>query len=246
MAGKKLYEDSVFLGAVKKHGPDTAYGFAKALKLHNNLVRRRLKELSDAGLIVQSGFDPVTYGPKVDSKLPPPEPNLEEKKAFFAQAMELPQMEMEIINLLKRESGGLPITRICKILGYGQTIISRALNHLEKHNYLNTRKKNRVRYWMVNPSPVAERKEETKPMLSVESLLNIIQRAFADLESQIKILTAQNEAFKNVSKNTHFENRTLVDEETIRGDERNRVFASLGKIMGLGPGIIADWYKAGK
>ena len=99
---------------------------------------------------------------------------------------------------------------------------------------------------MVNPSPVAERKEETKPMLSVESLLNIIQRAFADLESQIKILTAQNEAFKNVSKNTHFENRTLVDEETIRGDERNRVFASLGKIMGLGPGIIADWYKAGK
>jgi len=204
------------------------------IKLHNNLVRRRLKELSDAGLVQSGGFNPA-----VDSKLPPED----QKRAFFAKTMELPQIEMKIINLLKRENG-LPLTRISKILGYNKQVIFKALDNLEKYNYLNTRKKNRVIYWRINPSlPVSEIKEEIKP---IDSLLNVIQRAFAELESQIKILTAQNEAFKNVSKNVHFENRTLVNEETIREDERNRVFASLGKIMGLGPGIIADWYKAGK
>lgn len=248
MGREKVYDDEMFIQTVKKFGPDTASGFAKGLKLHQSLLRRRLNELADKGDIVKVSSFPVTYGPKTNEKLPQPEPNLEEKKDFFGQVMELPQMEMEILNLLKRGNcEGLPITKIFKILGYGKSTVGRALRHLEKHGYLVSHQRGRGVYWMVKPyHKVPTELEETRAMLSVGSLLSIIQNAFKDLQLQIQILTAQNEAFRNVSKNTHFENRTLVDEETIREDERRRVFAAVGKIMGMGPGIIADWYNAGK
>lgn len=247
MAHKK-YNDKMFIDAVNHIGPHTPYGFAKELKLHHGLLKRRLEELASQGAIVRVSSSPIVYGPKPNKSLPPQEPNIKEKKDFFNQVTELTQIEIELLALLEREPKGLPTSKICKILGYEKPVIHRILNHLiDKCRYIIARKEKRSTYWMLNPHYDSQTfVEETKSMLSVGSLLNIIKNAVTDLESQVEILTAQNEAFKNVSKNTHFKNRTLVDEETIRGDERNRVFVSLGKIMGIGPGVIAGWYKAGK
>lgn len=253
MAGIKSYDDEMFIDAVKKFGPDTAYGFAKGLKLHQSLLRRRLDELASKGSIVRVSSFPVTYGPKPNEKLQPPDPGPVEKAKFFSELMdpksELATIEAEILNFIERKKERVSVGKLSKLLGYHRNTVGMAVRHLETKGYLASKKEGRHIFYSrtgIEPEEHITPLQEMRAMLSVESLLSIIQNAFRDLESQVKILTAQNEAFRNVSENTHFKNRTLVDEETIREDERKIVFKALSKIIRLSPEIIADWYKAGK
>ena len=145
----------------------------------------------------------------------------------------------------------MSVAQIMDFTGYSRNTIKRNIVPLEENGIVVSNKKGSCLYISiierkvtVPPESVKVVNNEQRAMLSVGSLLSIIKNAFTDLESQITILSAQNEALKNAMENNS--KPQIIDEETIRSDERNRVFASLSNIMKLSPGIIAEWYKAGK
>jgi len=248
------YTDDFFLKKLNETGDSSVYGLAKKCRMHHNTVRDRLRNLCDKGLINQICSNPETYGPKVNEKLQPPDPGPEEKKKFFDKIIEpkteLTQIESEVLSLIeKRKEKKISIGKLSQLLGYHRNTVGRAARNLESKGYLaSEREGSRTLFFRtgIEESEEATPLQETRAMLSVGSLLSIIKNAFTDLESQVKILSLQNETFKNASQKMTFENRTLVDEDAIREDERKIVFIALSKVMGISVPMITEWYKGGK
>jgi len=248
------YTDDFFLKKLNETGDSSVYGLAKKCRMHHNTVRDRMRNLCDRGLINQICSNPETYGPKVNEKLPPPDPGPEEKKKFFNKMLEpkneLTTIESEILSLIeKRKERKISVGKLSQLLGYHRNTVSSAARRLETKGYLVSEKEGSHIFFSrtgIEKNEEVTPLQETRAMLSVGSLLSIIKNAFTDLEAQVKILSLQNETLKNVSQKMTFENRTLVDEDAIREDERKIVFNSLSKVMGISVPMITEWYKGGK
>lgn len=251
------YSDDFFISKLRKEGDMSVYRFARTFGIHQNTVQNRLNDLANRGLINRVSVTPEKFGPKVNEKLSPADPKPEEKARFFSSVInnqknelpteELPVIEAEILNFIERKKERVSVGKLAKLLGYNRNIIGRAARHLETKGYLASDKEGSSIFYSrtgIEHKQVVTSMQEMRAMLSIGSLLSIIKNAFTDLESQVNILSAQNEALKNTMENNT--KPPIIDEETIRSDERNRVFASLSNIMKLSPGIIAEWYKAGK
>lgn len=258
------YSDDFFLKELQKSGQISAYGLAKKCNMHHRTVRNRLKDLYDRGLILQMAPNPAIYGPVPGKdKIKDEYPSKEHKVEFFSSLNEkeagknLCTVEEELLELMQRrekigEGDTATIFKLSNMSGYHRETVGKALRHMENKGYVTSRKEGRNTLWSVSKKSVTAKGSDVvefskqKPLLSVESLLNIVKNAVIDMESQVTNVLLQNQALKNTIEKTASEGQRFIDEETIRADERNKVFVSLSNIMGLSPGLIADWYKAGK
>lgn len=247
------YTDDFFITKLQETGDSSVYGIAKKYKLHHNTVRDRLRNLYDRGLINKICANPEIYGPVKDEKPQIKEASPEQKKKFFAEMVdsksELTTIESEILEIIERgKEKEECVSKLSELLGYHRSTIGRATKSLEEKGYLSSKRRgNHIFYFRNwNNRQISQNKnQEITTMLSVDSLLSTIKNSVTDLEAQVKILSLQNEVFKNVTKNAHFENRTIINEESIREDERQKVLNSLSKILGIGIQILSNWYKMG-
>jgi len=246
------YSDDFFISKLRKEGDMSVYRFARTFGIHQNTVQNRLNDLANRGLINRVSVTPEKFGPRPNEDKITEHPTKEQKSEFFSNVLSFSpsQTQKEILEVVKKYKE-MSIVQIMDVTGYSRNTIKRNILPLEENGIVTSNKKGShvcisiiERKVTVPPESVKIVNNEQRAMLSIGSLLSIIKNAFTDLESQVNILSAQNEALKNTMENNT--KPPIIDEETIRSDERNRVFASLSNIMKLSPGIIAEWYKAGK
>lgn len=246
------YSDDFFLSKLKKDGDMSVYKFARTFGIHQNTVKSRLNDLANKGLINRVSVTPEKFGPRINENKITDYPTKEQKSEFFSKVLSFSpsQTQKDILDAIKKYKE-ISIVQIMDVTGYSRNTIKRNIVPLEENGIVTSNKKGSCVYISiierkvtVPPESVKVVNNEQRAMLSVGSLLSIIKNAFTDLESQVNILSAQNEALKNAMETTP--KQPIIDEETIRGEERNKVFVALSNVMKLSPGMIADWYKAGK
>jgi DNA-binding transcriptional MocR family regulator len=252
-------DESLFLKRVRKMKSISVDKIARKYKMNHNTIRNRLKVLCDKGLIVPIALYPETYAPVNPSGITEvysqnlPE-GIEMATSFSTSRKEpkLTELEEEILNIMKKmKEKTITIFKLAQILGVHRETTGKALRSMEEKGYVISEKSERSTQWSLklnNSKKIEYSREENKEkqILQTETIFNIIKNAIADLESQVEILSIQNKAFKNVTEKLENEKQTSIDEETIRRDERNDVFTSLSKVMGISPDILVDWYKIGK
>ncbi len=244
------YNDEFFISKLEKEGVMSAYKFSRKFGLHQNTVQNRLNDLANRGLINRISVTPEKFGPKESKNKTTKHSVKEHEISLSISSGSSSIIQDEILDTIN-EYKELTISEIIAILGYSRNTIAKYVKDLVDKKVLVLTKKGSSSY--VSFPLKSKRKDlpshnetikEQVATLTIESLLSIIKNALSDLESQMTVLYSQNEALKNIIENNR--NPQVIDEETIREDERNNVFLSISNVMKISPDIVADWYKAGK